>query len=115
MGRLIEPIERRTFAAVADRPLEIADRGRRVRKHRQRPAATIAIRIACGEHPVIVKAGQQFAAAQRKRRLVLSGGDQSIEGARVDPRFRLAGETECLAAGDQHALRRRAERATNAR
>ena len=34
VGRLIEPIERRTFAGVADRLLEIADRGGRVGEHR---------------------------------------------------------------------------------
>ena len=67
------------------------------------------------QHPVIIKTGQQIATAQRERLLVLSGGDQGVEDARVDPHFRLAGQADRLAGGDQHPVRARAERATNAR
>ncbi len=115
MGGLVERIERHPLAAVADRLVKVTVRRGQVRKRRQRPAATFAVHVACGQHPVFVKACQQLARAQRKRLLVLSSGDQGVEGARVDPCLRLAGQADRLAAGDQRAVRGRAERAPDAR
>ena len=115
MGGLVERIERHPLAAVANRLLKITGRRGRIRKRRQRLAATFAIRVACRQRPVIVKTDQQIATAQRERLLVLSGGDQGVERARVDPRFRLAGQTDRLAASDQGAVRGRAESATDTR
>ena len=115
VGGLVERIERHPLAAVADRLLEGTGRFGPVRKRRQRPAATVAVHVACRQHPVFAKAGQQIASAKRKRRLVLSRGDQGVEGARVDPRFRLSRQADRFAAGDQHAVRGRAERTPHAR
>jgi len=115
VGGLVERIERHPLAAVADRLVEVTGRFGPVRKRLQRPATTFAVHVAGRQHPVFAKAGEHIAGAQPERLLVLSGGDQRVEGARVDPRLRLSGQTYRLAARDQYAVRGRAERAPNAR
>ena len=82
--------------ALAGQPLENLDQA-------------VAVGIASAQYPIVVGAGEQLAARQRHRVRLLTGCDQRLEGKRIHPHVRLAGQSQVVAARE-HDHRRGAKR-----
>ena len=92
---------RRTAAARS--PRRLGRVGERAQPRRQ----ALAVRVALGQHPVLLEPGEQLAVAERERLLGPARREQRLDLARVDPR---RVERDRVAVGDE-ADARRAERA----
>ncbi len=100
-------VERDLLAAQPDGRGAVAARLGRVGERAQPRRQTLAVRVALGQHPVLLEPGQQLAVAERERLLGPARREQRLDLARVDPR---RVERDRVAVGDE-ADARRAERA----
>ena len=81
----------------------VAARLGRIGERAQPRGQALAVRVALGQHPVLLEAGQQLAVAQRERLLGPARREQRLDLARVDP---FGVERDRVAVGNEAAARR---------